>query len=125
LPIANALSPAALIENHKAFEVKRGDDTHGAIIPSGGGAPAQLTDEAGQSWPGGWSPDGDKIAFAGLRDGYWNIWWVSRGDRRQKQITRLTRPNAYVRFPSWSPRGDQIVYEYAETTGNIWMMELK
>ncbi|MGE0128371.1 MAG: winged helix-turn-helix domain-containing protein [Blastocatellales bacterium] len=108
-----------------AFEVKRGADTHVAVIPSGGGAPAQLTNEAGQSWPGGWSPDGDKIAFAGLRDGYWNIWWVSHGARRQKQITKLMKPNAYVRFPSWSPRGDQIVYEYAETTGNIWMMELK
>ncbi len=108
-----------------AFEVKRGADTHIAVIPSGGGAHDQLTDEAGQSWPGGWAPDGDKIAFAGMRDGFWNIWWVSRIERRQKQITKLTKPNAYVRFPSWSPRGDQIVYEYAETTGNIWMMELK
>jgi len=108
-----------------AFQMKRGDDTHVAVIPSGGGAPAQLTNVAGQSWPGGWSPDGDKIAFAGMRDGHWNIWWVSRGARRQRQITKLTKPNAYVRFPSWSPRGDQIVYEYAETTGNIWIMELK
>jgi Tol biopolymer transport system component len=105
--------------------MKRGDDTHVAVIPSGGGAPLQLTNEAGQSWPGSWSPDGDKIAFAGMRDGYWNIWWVSRDARRRKQITKLTKPNAYVRFPSWSPRGDQIVYEYAETTGNIWVMELK
>ena len=108
-----------------AFEVKRGGDTHVAVIPSGGGAPVQLTNESGQSWPGSWAPDGDKIAFAGMRDGYWNIWWVSRGARQQRQITKLTKRNAYVRFPSWSPRGDQIVYEYAETTGNIWMMELK
>jgi Tol biopolymer transport system component len=108
-----------------ALEMKRGADTHVAVIPSGGGAPAQLTNEAGQSWPGGWAPDGDKIAFAGMRSGYWNIWWVSRGARHQRRITRLTKPNAYVRFPSWSPRGDQIVYEYAETTGNVWMMELK
>jgi Tol biopolymer transport system component/DNA-binding winged helix-turn-helix (wHTH) protein len=108
-----------------AFEMKRGDDTHVAVIPSGGGAPTQLTNEAGQSWPGGWSTDGDKIAFAGMRAGYWDIWWVSRDARQQKRITKLTKPNAYVRFPSWSPRGDQIVYEYAETTGNIWVMELK
>jgi Tol biopolymer transport system component len=108
-----------------AFEMKRGADTHVMVIPSGGGAPAQLTNEAGQSWPGGWARDGDKIAFAGMRAGYWNIWWVSHGARQQKRITELTKPNAYVRFPSWSPRGDQIVYEYAETTGNIWVMELK
>jgi Tol biopolymer transport system component len=108
-----------------ACEIKRGDDTHVAVIPSGGGAAAQLTNEPGQSWPGGWSPDGDKIAFAGMRGGYWNIWWVSRGAQHQRRITNLTIPNAYVRFPSWSPRGDKIVYEYAETTGNIWMLELR
>jgi hypothetical protein len=30
-----------------------------------------------------------------------------------------------VRYPSWSLLGNQIVYEYAETTGNIWMIDLK
>lgn len=118
-----------------AFEMKRGDDTHIAIIPSDGpsegpsdvmgegGAPTQLTFERGQSWPGGWSPDGVKIVFAGLRDGVWNIWWVSRNGKAQKRVTSYTKPNIYVRYPAWSPRGNQIVYEYAETTGNIWMME--
>ncbi len=110
---------------HLAFEMKRGDDTHIAVIPRGGGAPVQLTFERGQSWPSGWSPDGGKIAFAGLRDGVWNIWWVSRDGKEQKQVTNYTKPNSYVRYPAWSPRGNQIVYEYAETTGNIWLMELK
>jgi Tol biopolymer transport system component len=111
-----------------ALEMKRGDDTHIAIIPSAGprdGSYTQLTFERGQSWPGSWAPGGDKIAFAGLRDGVWNIWWVSRDGKAQKQVTNYTKPNIYVRYPAWSPRGDQIVYEYAETTGNIWMMELK
>jgi TolB protein len=77
-----------------------------------------------------WSPDGkflapdsDKIAFAGLRDGFWNIYWVSRSTGEQHQITNYNKLNAYVRYPAWSPRGDRIVYEYAETTGNIWMIE--
>jgi Tol biopolymer transport system component/DNA-binding winged helix-turn-helix (wHTH) protein len=112
-----------------AFEVKRGDDTHIATIPSNGlregAAPTQLTFERGQSWPGSWSPDGAKIAFAGQRDGVWNVWWVSRNGKTQKRVTNYTKPNIYVRYPAWSPRGDQIVYEYAETNGNIWMMELK
>lgn len=108
-----------------ALEMKRGDDTHIATIPSDGGTPTQLTFEHGQSWPGTWSPDGDKISFAALRDGVWNIWWVSRQDHTQKQITHYTRPNVYVRYPAWSPLGNQIVYEYAETKGNIWLMELK
>ncbi len=108
-----------------ALEMKRGDDTHIAVIPSDGGTPTQLTFEPGQSWPGTWSPDGDKIGFVALRDGVWNVWWVSRKDKTQKQITHYTKPNAYVRYPAWSPLGHQIVYEYAETKGNIWIMELK
>lgn len=51
-----------------ALEIKRGDDTHIAVVPSKGGAPTQLTFKRGQSWPYSWSPDGDKILFAGARD---------------------------------------------------------
>ena len=108
-----------------ALEIKHGDDSNVGIIPSGGGAPIQLTSDHGASFVHGWSPDGDKILFAGLRNNIWNVWWVSRRDKTEKQITNYSKLNAYVRYPSWSPRGDQIVYEYAETTGNIWMMRLK
>jgi Tol biopolymer transport system component/DNA-binding winged helix-turn-helix (wHTH) protein len=108
-----------------ALEMKRGDDTQIAIMPSGGGEPAQLTHDHGQSWAYSWSPDGDKIAFAGLRKDYWNLWWVSRGTRAEKQLTDYSKLNAFVRYPSWSPLGNRIVYEYSETTGNIWTLELK
>ena len=108
-----------------AFEFKRGADTHIAVLPAEGGAPVQLTSSAGQSWPHSWSPDGSKIAFAGSRDGRWNVWWVSSDGRAQKQLTNFTRPNAYVRYPAWSPRGDQIVFEYAEVKGNVWLLDLK
>lgn len=108
-----------------AIETKRGDDTHIVILPSSGGASTQLTFERGQSWPYDWSPDGDKIVFAGFRHGYWNIWWVSRSTKAQKQVTNYSKLNSYVRYPAWSPLGNQIVYEYAETTANIWVMELK
>ena len=108
-----------------AFEMKRGDDTHIAIMPSDGGEITQLTFDRGQSWPHSWSPDGDKIAFAGFRNGVWNIWWVSIKDKTQKQLTNFNKLSAYLRYPSWSPLGNQIVFEYAEMTGNIWMMELK
>jgi len=110
---------------HIALEMKRGADIHIAIIPAEGGTPTQLTHETGQSFTGGWSPDGDKIAFAGLREGYWNIWWVSRTTKEQRKLTDYSDPTIYVRYPIWSPRGGQIVYEYAETTGNIWIMELR
>ncbi len=108
-----------------ALEMKRGDDTHIAIIPSGGGEPVQLTSERGQSFPGSWSPDGSKIVFAGERGSIWNIWSVSVKDKAEEQLTSYTKLNAYVRYPSWSPLGTHIAYEYAETTGNIWLLDLK
>jgi Tol biopolymer transport system component/DNA-binding winged helix-turn-helix (wHTH) protein len=108
-----------------AVEIKRGNDTHIAVVPSGGGQLEQLTSDPGQSWTGSWSPNGDRIAFAGQRDGKWNIWWVSRGTRKQHQVTSYARPNVYVRAPDWSPKGDRIVYEYSEVTGNIWLLELR
>ena len=118
-----------------AIEMKRGSDTHLAVIPSAGlsngrtdgekSEVEQLTSEPGQSWPGSWGPDGDRIAFAGQRQGIWNIYWVARGDHRVKRVTGYQKPNTYVRYPAWSPRGDQVIYEYAETRGNVWMMTFK
>lgn len=108
-----------------AMQMRRGDDTHLAIMPAGGGAPVQLTSERGQSWIGGFSPDGDKIVFAGFRNGNWNVWWFSRSTRVQKQVTSNTKLSSFMRYPVWSPLGNQIIYEYAENKGNIWMIELK
>lgn len=108
-----------------AFQIKRNETTNVGIIPSDGGEPIQLTFDKEQSWVYDWSPDGDKIIFAGQRNGIWNVYWISRSTKQQKQITNFTKTNSYVRYPAWSPTNDKIVYEYAETTGNIWMMELK
>jgi len=108
-----------------ALEMTHGDDTNICVIPGGGGAPRQLTSDHGLSWSSSWSPDGDKIAFAGTRNGLWNLYWVSQSSGEQKRITSYSRANAYVRYPAWSPLGNQMVYEYAETTGNIWMAEFR
>ena len=108
-----------------AFEMYQSGDAYLMVMPSSGGQPTQLTFDKGKSWPHDWSPDGDKIVFAGQRDGIWNIYWISRTTKTQKQLTNYTRLNAFVRYPAWSPLGNQIIYEYAEATGNIWLMELK
>ncbi len=108
-----------------AFQMKRGDDTHVMIMPSEGGTPTQLTFDKGQSWIYDWSPDGDKVLFAGFRNGLWNIRWVSRSTKKQGQLTNYTKLNFFVRYPAWSPKNDQVIYEYSETTGNIWVADLK
>jgi eukaryotic-like serine/threonine-protein kinase len=108
-----------------ALEFKRGEESHVAITSASGGPVKQLTFDHGLSFVHSWSPDGDKIAFAGRRNGIWNVYWVSRATGQQKQLTKYTERNSYVRYPAWSPLKNQIVYEYVETTGNIWMLELK
>ena len=95
------------------------------LMPAAGGEPIQLTSGHGRSWPYSFSPDGDKILFAGDRGGIWNLYWVSRTTRQEKQITDYKKMNAFVRYPSWSPAGNQMAYEYAETSGNIWLMDMK
>lgn len=51
--------------------------------------------------------------------------WVSRRDRSEKQLTHYERLTHYVRYPTWSPTGNSMVYEYGEITGNIWTLEAK
>lgn len=108
-----------------AYQLKRGEDTHVAIVPAGGGEPVQLTNERGQAWVNAWSADGDKVIYAGQRNGIWNVYAVSRRTREITQLTNFTKLNTYVRYPAVSPRFDKVAYEFAETTGNIWMAELK
>jgi Tol biopolymer transport system component len=108
-----------------AYQMKRGDDSLLMLMPAEGGEAVQLTSGHGRSWPYSFSPDGDKILFAGERNGVWNVYWVSRSTKEQKQVTNYTKMNAFVRYPSWSPLGTQMAYEYSETTGNIWLMDLK
>jgi len=107
-----------------ALQVRRGDDTHLAVMPSAGGDPELLTSGPGQSWASSWAPDSERIAFAGLRDDVWNIYAVSRVSRQVTQLTSFSRLDAYVRYPAWSPRNDQIVFEYAETIGDLFTLEL-
>jgi Tol biopolymer transport system component/DNA-binding winged helix-turn-helix (wHTH) protein len=103
-----------------AIELKREDTTQLAVVPAAGGAIEQLTAERGQTWPHSWSPDGDRIAFAGQRGGVWNIWTVSRRTRQTRPLTRFTSATGFVRYPSWSPRGDRIAFERARITASVW-----
>jgi Tol biopolymer transport system component len=107
-----------------ALEVKRGDDMQIAVLPADGGPVTPLTSDPGQAWPYSWSPDGTWIVYAGQRDGVWNVWAVNSRTREQRRLTNHDSPDAYVRTPAVSPRGDLVVYEYAQTMGNVWMVEI-
>ena len=104
----------------------RGPDTNIMVLPASGGPATLLTADHGNNFSSNWSPDGDKILFAKRPPGgFWNVWTVSRSTRAQKQITQYAKLNAQVYSPVMSPQGNRLVYEYVESTGNIWMLELE
>ena len=105
-----------------AFQAERDDGRQVMAVPTAGGEPVQLTREAGQSWPYSFAPDHDKIAFAAQREGRWSLRWVSRASGREETLIEPEPLHVYVRYPSWSPRGDRLIYERAETGGDIWIV---
>jgi Tol biopolymer transport system component/DNA-binding winged helix-turn-helix (wHTH) protein len=107
-----------------AVELMRHGTTQVGVMPAGGGAVRELTSAPGQSWPHSFSPDGRSVVFAGQREGLWNVYRVGVGGGPEERITAYASPAVYVRYPSWSPRGDLIAYEYAETTSAVWTTEL-
>jgi Tol biopolymer transport system component/DNA-binding winged helix-turn-helix (wHTH) protein len=106
-------------------EIKRGDDTRIGIVSKDGGDVEPLVSERGQSWPFSWSPDNDRIAFAGARDGVWNVYSVSRQTKEVRQLTDFTSVEGYVRYPSWSRTRDAVVFERAEQRGSLWTARLR
>lgn len=107
-----------------AVEMIRGGDTRVGLMPSTGGPPRELTSARGQSWPYSFSPDGRRVAFAGQRDGIWNVYWVPVDGGEERRITSYASPAHYVRYCAWSPRGDRIAYEFAESMSSVWVTEL-
>ena len=92
-----------------------------AVIPSTGGAARTITTQAGESHPYGWSPDGKFISFAGRRNGVWNIYSVPSSGGAERRLTDNKSTTTWLRSPSWSPKGDRIVYEQGAPKSNIWV----
>jgi Tol biopolymer transport system component/DNA-binding winged helix-turn-helix (wHTH) protein len=107
-----------------AVEMMRGGDTRIGWLPAGGGPVREIVTAPGQSWPQSFSPDGRRIAFAGQRRGLWNVYSVPVEGGPERPVTAYATPALYVRYPQWSPRGDRIAYEFAESTSTVWMTEL-
>lgn len=110
---------------HLAVEVRNGEDIHIAVIPAAGGRMRMVTSGRGLHWPHSWSPDDRHIAYAGEHEGQWNLYSVAADTGQVLQLTDLGASSGYVRYPAWAPDGRSIVFERAESRGNIWTTRLR
>lgn len=108
-----------------AIELEHEADMQVAIVPADGGAIERLTTDPGLHFVSAWAPDGDRVTYAGERDGVWNIFTVSRRTRKITALTHFTSPNGYVRYPAWSPKGDRVVFERAIDNVSLWTVQLR
>jgi Tol biopolymer transport system component len=108
-----------------AVTMKRGKVTHVGVVSKSDGAVEQITNATGLSSAASWSPDDDQIAFAGQRDGVWNVWAVSRRTRIGRQLTHFTSPSDYVIYPSWSPDGHRIAFAREIRRGSVWTVQVQ
>ena len=69
-------------------------------------------------------PDNNHIVFAGVRDGVWNIYAVSRRTKEVTQLIRFTTLDGFVRYPAWSPHGNRIVFARAQWNRSLWTLKL-
>jgi dipeptidyl aminopeptidase/acylaminoacyl peptidase len=108
-----------------AVELKRGDQTYLGLLSRRTGQIKPFVTDRGNSWPNGWSPDGKTIAYAGEREGVWNVWTVDVASGVSHRVTSFTLPVGYVRYPVFTAKGDRLVFERAMRTSNIWTMQVK
>lgn len=92
-----------------------------AINPTTRQAIRLTADPAEDRFPA-FSPDGQSLAFASRRSGYWKLYLL----KPDGQIVQLTGGTDYDGAPAWSPDGAQIAFE-SMRAGNldIWTLDLR
>lgn len=75
-------------------------------------------------WGASWSPEGERLAFASMRDGNPELYLANflRGD-----VTRLTEHSSYDSTPIWSPDGRWLAFlSYRESqTAGLYLLDMQ
>jgi Tol biopolymer transport system component len=76
------------------------------VMDADGGHRRRLTRSGGRDYPGAWSPDGRRIAFASQRGGSFDVWVMDADGSGQHRLTSAADQESPV---AWLPDG-RIVY---------------
>ena len=86
----------------------------------GTGAPVPLLSDGAMNAQAAWSPDGTRLAFAGVKAGNIDIYVM---DADGQNLTRLTESPEADQEPAWSPDGGTIAFTALRAgTSQIWAM---
>ncbi|MEZ2127326.1 MULTISPECIES: hypothetical protein [unclassified Sinorhizobium] len=81
------------------------------VLPAAGGTPRQVTTNLPSYWHG-WSPDGQRVAYCGIRDQVFDIYTISIDGGEE---TRLTQGKGRNDGPDWSADGEWIYFNSSRT----------
>lgn len=111
-----------VISHHdQSVETARGfENSRLYILPIEGGTPRTVTSKTPSFWHG-WSPDGQSLAYVGLRNGDFDIYSISIEGGEE---TRLTDDQGLDDGPDYSPDGRYIFYNSMKSGKmEIWRMK--
>ncbi|QJQ97178.1 PDZ domain-containing protein [Halomonas sp. PA5] len=89
---------------------------------SEGGQATRLTRHRLDDLHSSWSPDGEWITFASMRDGYMNLWRIHRDGSR---LTQLTHSDQHLRHPAYATDedGEPIITFSAQLEADVYRSE--